>query len=81
MYLDVEVRALSLAGAISVWLWRGLVGEDRLEVHVRVRDAAGPRGEFLLTERTGVEGWEWRDADVRLDRLARRLGRRIAELL
>jgi hypothetical protein len=79
--LEVEVLALSLEGAVPVWLWRGLAGEDWLEVRVRVHDASGLHDDFILTERTGVEGWEWRDADARLDRMARRLGRRIAELL
>jgi hypothetical protein len=79
--LEVEVLALSLEGAVPVWLWRSLVGEDWLEVRVRVRGASGLRDDFTLIERTGVAGWEWRDADARLDRMARRLGRRIAELL
>ena len=78
---EVEVLALALAGAIPVWLWRGWAGDDRLEVKVRVLDAGVFREDFSLTERTGVEGWEWRDADARLDRMARRLGRRIAEVL
>ncbi len=77
----MEVKGVSLAGAMSTWLWRGLVGEDWLEVRVTVRDSGGLREDFILTERTAVEGWEWRDADARLDRMARRLGRRIAELL
>ncbi len=81
VYLEVEVKGVSLAGAMSTWLWRGLVGEDWLEVRVTVRDSGGLREDFTLTERTAVEGWEWRDADARLDRMARRLGRRIAELL
>lgn len=79
--LDVEVRALSLASGLSVWLWRSLVGEDSLEVRVTLRDASGSRAVFALTERTGVGGFSWRHADLRLDRMARRLGRRIAELL
>ena len=81
VYLEVEVKGVSRAGVMSTWLWRGLVGEDWLEVRVTVRDSGGLREDFTLTERTAVEGWEWRDADARLDRMARRLGRRIAELL
>ena len=79
--IEVEVLSLTLVGAVPTWLWRSLAGGDALEVRVRVRDRSGPQSEFVLTERTAVAGWEWRNPDDRLDRMARRLGRRIAELL
>lgn len=79
--LLVEVTGLSLRSVLSTWLWPDLPAPDVLAIRVRVRDPAGTRHAFDWEERTQVGGWEWRDPDVRLERLARRLGRRIAELL
>lgn len=77
----VEVLALSLRAAPAVWLWPDLGSPDALAVRVHVRLPKEAREAFTWEEQTRVGGWEWRDADARLERLARRLGRRIAELL
>ena len=61
-----------------------LLDVDRDEdVRVRVRDVP-PQGAAHAPEwkeATRVGGWDWRDGQARLERVCRRLGRRIAELL
>ena len=79
--IRVEVIALSLRAAAAVWLWPDMGSPDALTVRVYLRLQNETREAFTWEEQTRVGGWEWRDADARLERLARRLGRRIAELL
>ena len=83
LVLFVEVRDLHLRSGLSAWLWPESVAPDHLRVLVRFRDDAGfwRHEDFEWLETTRVGGWDWRDPEARLERVARRLGRRIAELL
>ena len=83
LVLFVEVREVHLRSQLSTWLWPERVAPDRLRVLVRFRDATGfwRHEDFEWLETTRVGGWDWRDPQDRLERMARRLGRRIAELL
>ena len=83
LVLLVEVREVHLRGALSTWLWPDGVEPDHVLVYVRFRDDAGfwRHEDFEWKETTRVGGWDWRDGEARLERVSRRLGRRIAELL
>ena len=76
--LEVELEALELRSAAVTWLFAWAAAPDQLAARVRVlRDGAVVSDGRLRLE-SALSGYSWRDPGARLDRLARRLGRRIA---
>ena len=76
--LEVRLDSLRLRSAAVTWLFAWAVAPDHLAARVRVlRDGAEVSAGSVRVE-SALAGFSWRDPGPRLERLARRLGRRIA---
>jgi len=79
--VEATLEALRLRGALATWLFAWAVPPDHLSARVAVHRRGLPEARFALRVESALAGYGWRDPEERLDRLARRLGRRLAERL
>jgi hypothetical protein len=79
--LEVDVDAAHLRGALTTWLFAALVPPDYLAATVSVRREGALAARYPVRVESALAGYGWRDREERLDRLARRLGQRVAESL
>jgi hypothetical protein len=77
--LQVRVEALRLRSSWVTWLFAWAVAPDRLAARVTVLRGLERADRCPERVESALSGYSWRDPDVRLDRLARRLGHRIAD--
>jgi hypothetical protein len=77
--LVVRVDAARLRPAWVTWLFAWASDPDHLAAQVTVLRGAESLASLPVRVESGLSGWEWRDPGERLDRLARRLGHRLAE--
>ena len=76
--LEVTLESLRLRPAAVAWLFGRAAAPDHLAARVRVlRDGVEVSAAVVRVE-SALAGYSWRDPGPRLERLARRLGRRIA---
>jgi hypothetical protein len=73
--------SLRLRGAVATWLFAWAIPPDHLAARVVVSRAGRPVAGFGVRVESALAGYAWRDRGERLDRLSRRLGRRLAERL
>jgi hypothetical protein len=75
----VTVDSARLRSAGVAWLFAWAAPPDHLSARVSL--SRGTEHTARCSERveSALAGWSWRDPDARLDRLARRLGQRIAQ--
>ncbi|MEM7412643.1 MAG: hypothetical protein AAF430_20600 [Myxococcota bacterium] len=76
----VELRDLRLRGSLTTWLFSAVAPPDRLRAGVETSEGGNRERWPELTVESGLSGFSWRDPEARSERLARRLGRRVAEL-
>jgi hypothetical protein len=81
--LRVTIDSVRLRGTVSTWLFGWVAAPDHLAARVSVerehtRDLVNGNLCPARVE-SALAGWSWRDREARLDRLARRLGQRVAE--
>ena len=77
--LAVSVESARLRPAWKAWLFAWAAAPDHLAARVLVLRGAEPVSSAPVRVESGLSGWDWRDPAERLDRLARRLGQRVAE--
>jgi hypothetical protein len=77
--LVVRIDSARLRPAWVAWLFAWVAAPDQLATQVLVLRGAEPVSSTPVRVESALSGWAWRDPDERLDRLARRLGQRIAE--
>lgn len=77
--LRLEVDALHLRSPLVTWLFAWLAGPDRLEAQVQVSRSGAALRDLRVTVSSSLAGFGWRDSTERMRRLARRLGRQVAE--
>jgi hypothetical protein len=77
--LQVRVEALRLRSAWVTWLFAWAVAPDHLAAQVTVLRGLERVDRCPARVESALSGYSWRDPDARLERLARRLGHRIAE--
>jgi hypothetical protein len=75
----VTVDSARLRSALSTWLFAWTAPPDHLAARVSLRRGAEHEPRCSARVESALAGWSWRDPEARLDRLARRLGQRIAE--
>lgn len=79
--VSVELYELRLRSAFTALVLAGLTGSDRLAARVGVYERGVPIASYALRVESALGGRDWRDREERLDRLARILGRRVADSL
>jgi hypothetical protein len=77
--LLVTIEAARLRSSWVAWLFAWLAPPDSLEAHVIVLRGLDRAASGAVRVESALSGYSWRDPDARLERLARRLGHRIAE--
>ena len=77
--LQVRVDALRLRSSGVAWLFSWAAAPDHLGAQVTVLRGLERVDRCPARVESALSGYSWRDPDARLDRLARRLGHRIAE--
>lgn len=77
--VEVQIRSVRLRGAWVALLLGRAAGEDHLEASVRLTRAGQLVNEFSSRVASSAGGRDWKDPAERLQRMARILGRRIAE--
>ena len=77
--LEVSIEAVRVRGSLSAWLFAWALAPAALAAQVSVRRGAERVPRCPVRVESALSGYSWRDPDPRLDRLARRLGRRVAE--
>jgi hypothetical protein len=77
----IELRGLRLRSSAVSWLLAGWAPPDRLDASVIVLRGSEEVARYPTAASSTLGGWAWRDPARRLDRLARRLGGRVAEEL
>jgi hypothetical protein len=77
--LYVALDSLRLRSATVTWLLAWAAPPDHLAAEVQVARAGVAVARYRVRVESGLDGYSWRDPAARLDRLARRLGRRLAE--
>ena len=73
------ITELRVRSATTTWLFPFLAPPDRMAVRVRFEGPPELGSSFEIAVESRVAGFRWRDRTMRAERLARRLGRRIAE--
>ncbi len=76
--LEVTIDSARLRSAGSTWLFAWIASPDHLAAQIAVRRGAERAGQCPVHVESALSGYAWRDPDARLERLARRLGRRAA---
>ena len=77
--LLVTIESARLRGPATAWLFAWAAAPDHLAAEVSVLRGLDRTARCPVQVESALAGWSWRDRDARLERLARRLGRRIAE--
>ena len=77
--LDIRIETFYLRGPLAARWWPELGAPDRIAVRVRVRRGAEDLAYFQRVLESRVGGSDWADSEARAQRLARRLGQRVAE--
>lgn len=75
----ITVDSARLRWALSTWLFAWAAPPDHLAARIALRRAAEHEPRCAVRVDSALAGWSWRDPEARRDRLARRLGQRIAE--
>jgi len=75
----VTIDSAALRSAGVAWLFAWAVPPDHLSARVSLRRGAEHTPRCSARVESALAGWSWRDPDARIDRLARRLGQRVAE--
>jgi hypothetical protein len=75
----VTVDSARLRSAFSTWLFAWAGPPDHLSARISLRRASEQTPRCEARVESALSGWSWRDSQTRLDRLARRLGQRVAE--
>lgn len=76
--LEIRLESLRLRSGLVTWLFAWAAAPDHLAARVRVLRDGAPVSEGALRVESRLAGYSWRDPAPRLERLARRLGRRVA---
>jgi hypothetical protein len=77
--LVVSVESARLRPGWVTWLFSWAAAPDHLAAQVMVLRGAERLSIAPVRVESALGGWAWRDPDERLDRLARRLGQRLAD--
>ena len=77
----VRIQDLRLRGPLAARWWPGLGAPDRHAVQVSARQGEVELARFERRVESRVGGRDWADSGARAQRLARRLGQRVAEAL
>lgn len=77
--LLVTIDSARLRSAATTWLFGWAAAPDHLAAQVSVLHGLERATRCPARVESALAGYSWRDPDARLERLARRLGRRIAE--
>jgi hypothetical protein len=77
--LAIQLDSAHVRPAWVAWGFAWVADPDHLAGEVRVLRGAERLASFPVRVESALSGWDWRDPDERLDRLARRLGQRLAE--
>ena len=75
----LTVDSARLRSALATWLFAWVAHPDHLSVRVSLRRGADSSARCPARVESALAGWSWRETEARLDRLARRLGPRVAE--
>jgi len=75
----VTVESARLRGAWTAFLFAWAAPSDHLSAQVSLQRGDERTARCPARVESALAGWSWRDPETRLDRLARRLGQRIAE--
>jgi hypothetical protein len=79
LVLEVTVDSTRLRSAWVTWLFAWAAAPDHLAARVSVLRDGASVAVYPVRVESSLAGYSWRDPDARLDRLARRLGHRLAE--
>lgn len=79
LLLQVQIRAVRLRSELAALLLGGAAGADSLEVSVRVTRGGEELKIFAAHVTSSAGGRDWKDPGDRLQRMARRLGQRVAD--
>jgi hypothetical protein len=77
--LLVTIDSARLRSASTTWLFGWVAAPDHLAAQVSVLHGLERAARCPTRVESSLAGYSWRDPDARLERLARRLGQRIAE--
>jgi hypothetical protein len=77
--LEVTVESARLRSGWVTWLFAWAAAPDHVAGRVSVLRGGARVARYPVRVESALAGYSWRDPDARLDRLARRLGRRLAE--
>jgi hypothetical protein len=75
--LEITLESLRLRSAATTWLFAWAAAPDHLAARVRVLRAGTEVSAGAVRVESALAGFSWRDPAPRLERLARRLGRRV----
>ncbi len=79
--VSASLDSLRLRASLTTWLFAWAAAPDHLSARVVVRRDGSPVADFPIRVESALSGYDWRDRDERLERLARRLGQRLAARL
>jgi hypothetical protein len=77
--LLVAIDGARVRSAAVAWLFAWLAAPDHLTAQVSVLRGLDRESRCPVRVESALSGYSWRDPDARLERLARRLGHRIAD--
>ena len=77
--VEVAIDSARLRSELSAWLFAWIAPPDHLSARVALRRGALRTPRCAARVESALSGWSWRDPEPREDRLARRLGQRVAE--
>jgi hypothetical protein len=77
--VEVVVDSARRRSALATIAFAWVAPPDHLSARVALRRGAARTPRCPIRVESALSGWSWRDPDPRLDRLARRLGQRVAE--
>jgi hypothetical protein len=77
--LLVTIDSARLRSAATTWLFAWAAAPDHVAARVSVLHGLDRADRCPARVESALSGYSWRDPDARLERLARRLGQRIAE--
>jgi len=77
--LEVTIESARLRSGWVTWLFAWAAAPDHAAARVSVLRDGERVASYPVRVESALAGYSWRDPDARLDRLARRLGHRLAE--
>jgi hypothetical protein len=77
--LQLTLESARLRSAVTAWGFAWIARPDHLFARVALRRGTDESPRCPARVESALAGWSWRDREARLDRLARRLGQRVAE--